>query len=318
LAVGWAEYRWCERELKRAAEELGFGEDWKRALDHVKSLHEQPGDQPALIRELAEEALRFLDDRALVTVPQLCRESWRMDMMTPERQKVNPYFTGGEVISVSFPTDDMDLEEKVMSMRGNNRHFCRATVHHELIPGHHLQLFMAKRYRAYRSPFRTAFFVEGWPLYWEMLLWDLGFAKSAEDRLGMLFWRTHRCARIVFSLSFHLGTMTADQAIDFLVEKVGHERRNAVAEVRRSLIGGYEPLYQAAYMLGGLQIRALREEMVVSGAMTERDFHDALLRVGSIPVELIRAELTGGALARDLEPAWRFYGDPPQGAAEPE
>ncbi len=58
-----------------------------------------------------------------MTIPQLCRDSWRMDMMTPERQLVNPFFTGGEVISVSFPTNTMPHESKLMSLRGNNIHF---------------------------------------------------------------------------------------------------------------------------------------------------------------------------------------------------
>ena len=150
-----------------------------------------------------------------------------MQMMSAERQKVNPYFTGGEVISVSYPTEEMAHEDKLMSMRGNNVHFARATVHHELIPGHHLQLFMADRYRTHRQLFRTPFLVEGWALYWEMLLWDLDFQRSAEDRLGMLFWRSHRCARILFSLGFHLGEMSAEEAIAFLVKEVGHEPRNA-------------------------------------------------------------------------------------------
>jgi uncharacterized protein (DUF885 family) len=140
-----------------------------------------------------------------------------------------------------------------------------------------------------------------------MLLWDLGFPKSAEDRVGMLFWRSHRCARILFSLKFHLGQMTAPEAIDFLVERVGHERRNATAEVRRSVNGSYSPLYQAAYMLGGLQIRALRRELVDSNKMTNRAFHDAILKENSIPIEMIRASLTKQSLTRDFTTQWRFY-----------
>ena len=182
-----------------------------------------------------------------------------MEMMSVERQRVNPFFTGGDVISVSFPTDTMAHEDKLMSMRGNNPSFSRATVHHELIPGHHLQGFMAQRFNTHRRVFRTPFLVEGWSLYWEMLLWDQNFPRSAEDRVGMLFWRAHRCARIIFSLKFHLGQMTAQQAIDLLVDRVGHERRNATAEVRRSVAGEYEPLYQAAYLLGGLQISTARK-----------------------------------------------------------
>ncbi len=232
-----------------------------------------------------------------------------MEMMSPERQKTSPYFLGGEVIMVAFPTRDMAHEQKLMSMRGNNIHFARATVHHELIPGHRIQRFMTERHRTHRRIFSTPFWGEGWALYWEMRLWNLGFPQSPENRVGMLFWRMHRCARIVFSLSFHLGEMTAEEAIDYLVENVGHERNNATAEVRRSVSGAYGPLYQAAYMLGGLQIRALHEELVQSGRMTDRAFHDAVLKQNSIPIEMVRAALTGQPLTRNFVSSWRFYGE---------
>ena len=111
-----------------------------------------------------------------------------------------------------------------------------------------------------------------------MLLWDQGFTKTPEDRIGALFWRMHRCARIIFSFSFHLGKMSAQECVDFLVNRVGFERENAAGEVRRSFESGYYgPLYQAAYMLGALQFRALHQDLVGSGKMSDRDFHDAIL-----------------------------------------
>jgi dipeptidyl-peptidase-4 len=309
IEIAYQEFEWCDRERKRAARDLGFGDDWRAAYDYVKTKYVPPGEQPQLIKKLAHEAIDFLEARDLLTIPSLAKEVWRMHMMTPERQKVNPYFTGGEVISVSYPTDTMEHSEKLMSMRGNNVHFSKATVHHELIPGHHLQLFMADRYRTHRQLFRTPFLVEGWALYWEMLLWNMGFHESPEDRIGMLFWRSHRCARIIFSLSFHLGRMSAHEAIDFLVENVGHERRNATAEVRRSIQGGYIPLYQAAYMLGGLQIRSLYGELVEDGDMPARAFHDAILRENAIPIDMIRASLKKTELSNDYKTDWRFYHD---------
>ena len=304
LQIAEQEYAWCETEMLRAARELGYGDDWKAALDHA-----EPGAQPELIRTLAEEAVDFLEARALVTIPELCKQSWRMDMMSVERQRVTPYFTGGETISIAFPTDAMSHADKLMSMRGNNEHFARATVHHELIPGHHLQQYMTARHATWRRPFGTPFWGEGWALYWELRLWDLDFARGPEDRIGMLFWRMHRCARILFSLNFHLGAWDANQCVDFLVERVGHERRNATAEVRRSINGSYPPLYQAAYMTGGLQLYALHRELVGAGRMSERAFHDAVLREGSIPIEMLRALLIGEALERDFEPRWRFHDD---------
>jgi uncharacterized protein (DUF885 family) len=306
VAIAEREFAWCEAEMKRAARDMGFGDDWRAALEKVKTLHVDPGKQPALVRDLAREAIDFVESRGLVTVPPLAKDVWRMEMMSPERQKVSPFFLGGETILVSFPTDAMSEEDKLMSMRGNNVHFSRATVHHELIPGHHLQGFMTARYQPHRRAFGTPFWTEGWALYWEMLLWDLGFPKTPEDRIGMLFWRSHRAARIIFSLRFHLGEMTPEQAIDLLVNRVGHERANATAEVRRSFNGSYPPLYQIAYMMGGLQFRALHRELVGSGRMSDRAFHDAVLQSGSMPVEMVRAVLTNTAPSRDFRPAWRF------------
>jgi uncharacterized protein (DUF885 family) len=313
IAVANKELAWCEAEMKRASRDLGYGEDWHKALEHVKTQYVEPGKQPELIRDLALEAIKYVDDHDLVTVPQLARDTWRMDMLSPERQLVSPFFLGGETILVSFPTNTMAHEQKMMSMRGNNIHFARATVFHELIPGHHLQGFMEARYRPYRRLFATPFWSEGGSLYWEMLFWDMGFAKSPENRIGMLFWRMHRCARIIFSLSFHLELMTPQQCIDLLVDRVGHEVDNATAEVRRSFNGSYGPLYQCAYLLGGLQIRGLHKELVDSGKMSNRDFHDAILKENSIPIEMVRASLTNQKLNRDFRSSWKFYGESPAG-----
>jgi uncharacterized protein (DUF885 family) len=124
----------------------------------------------------------------------------------------------------------------------------------------------------------------------------------------MLFWRMHRCARIRFSLSFHLGTMSPQECVDLLVDQVGHERNSAEGEVRRSFQGGYSPLYQCAYMLGGLQILALHGELVGAERMSERDFHDAVLRQNAIPIDLVRAALDPELpLPRDARADWRFY-----------
>lgn len=301
------EFVWCEKEMLKASNELGFGNDWKAALEKVKNTYVPPGQWPEDIKNLAEEAIDFVESRALITVPELAKETWRMIMMSPERQLVSPFFLGGETIMISYPTHTMDHDAKMMSLRGNNPYFSRAVVHHELIPGHHLQQFMNQRYKPYRRPFNTPFWTEGWALYWEFNLWDKGFAKTPEEKIGMLFWRMHRCARIIFSLNYHMNKMTPQQCIDFLVERVGHERANAEAEVRRSFTGRYGPLYQIAYMIGGLQFYQLKNEFVDNGNMNEKDFHDYILQQNNMPVELVRASLNQQKLTPDFKSNWKFY-----------
>jgi hypothetical protein len=291
----------------RASREMGLGDDWHKALEKVKNDFVEPGKQPELVRKLAQEAVDYVTQRDLVTVPALAREDWWEEMLTPEQQQSAPFFLGGDLILVAFPTNTMTQEQKLMSLRGNNIHFARSTVFHELIPGHHLQGFISARYRSYREPFATPFWTEGNAFYWELRLWDQGFAKTPEDRIGMLFWHMHRAARIIFSLSFHLEKMTAEECVNFLVDRVGFERDNAAAEVRRSFDGTYPPIYQSSYMLGALQFEALQKELVVSGKMSEKAFHDAILQQNSLPVELIRAALNGQPLTKDFKPGWRFF-----------
>lgn len=306
IALAERELAWCQREMEKAAAQMGQS-DWRAALETVKSRHPAPGDQPKLVVELADEAIHYLEANDLVTVPELAKRDWRMTMLTPEYQLQAPFFLGGQDVWVAYPTDTMPHDKKLMALRGNNRHFSRAVVHHELIPGHHLQYFYNARYQPQRELFDTPFWGEGWALYWEFRLYERGFAQTPEDRIGMLFWRSHRAARILFSLGFHLGKMTPDQAVDLLVERVGHERENARAEVRRSFAGDYGPLYQIAYLVGGLQFQALHREMVTNGKMTERQFHDAILKGGPMPVAVVRARLRGDSLANGLPDDWKFY-----------
>jgi len=313
IALANREFAWHEEEMKKASRQMGFGDDWKKAVEKVKGMYVPPGGQPAVVRDMLFEAIDYLRAKDLVTVPQIASESLHMSMMSPEAQLTAPFFLGGSQIIVSYPTNTMDYDTRLQSLRGNNIPFSHAVAHHEMIPGHNLVGYMASRYAGYRARIggSTPFFGEGWPLYWELLLYDLGFHDTPEERVGALFWRMHRCARIIFSLNFHMGIWSPQEAIDFLVDKVGHERDNATAEVRRSFQGNYGPLYQAAYLLGGLQLRGLRKELVDSRQMTNRQFHDEILRQGSMPIALIRLGLTRQKLTRDMPIDWKFYGELP-------
>lgn len=300
------EFAWCDAELLKASREMGFGDNWKAAQEKVKMSFVPEGHQPEAMLKLYNESVEFLKKHDLISIPPIAEETWRMRMIPPAQQLISPFFLGGEVLQISYPTDDMNHDDKLMSMRGNNPHFSRATVHHELIAGHHLQGFMNDRNKAYRN-FYTPFWTEGWALYQEFVLWDLNFPRGPEDKIGMLFWRMHRCARIIFSLNYHLGRWTPQQCIDFLVDRVGHERANAEGEVRRSFTGNYGPLYQLAYMIGGLQFYAMKKELVDSGKMTYRQYHDAVMKENSMPVEMVRAILTNQVLDRNFQSNWKFY-----------
>lgn len=314
MAAAERELAWCRAEMESAARAMGAS-GWRDALERVKQRHVAPGEQPGLVVSLADEAVAFLESRDLVAIPDGTRRGWRMTMLSPEWQLQAPFFLGGRDVWVAFPTDGMPHDRKLNALRGNNRHFSRAVVHHELVPGHHLQHWYAQRHATHRAPFDSPFWLEGWALYWELRLYDMGFATTPEDRIGMLFWRSHRAARILFSLGVQSGRMTPDEAVALLVERVGHEPENARAEVRRSIAGDYDPLYQVAYLVGGWQFRALHEERVTRGGWSEREFHDRVLREGSMPIHLLRERLFDRVGEAPPLAPWRFLDSPANASA---
>ena len=307
ISIAEREFNWCETEMKKAAQDMKLGDDWKKALLRVKLQYVRPGEQETFVRAEGKCAIEFVTKRGLVTVPADCAEWWGTRMLGPQEQKQMPYAAySGHDILVAYANEAMKHEDKMMSMRGNNRPFMRNVVPHELIPGHHLQRYMADRHSIHRQGFSTPFNVEGWALYWEMRLWDLGYQTTPEDRIGALFWRMHRCARIIVTLKFHLGQMKPDEMVNFLVERVGHEKFGATSEVRRFIKGDYSPLYQCGYMLGGLQLIALHKELVTRGKLSEKQFHDTILHLGPIPIELVRASLLKQPLTHDFKTSWKF------------
>ena len=310
IRLGEREFAWTVREMEKAAQQMGLGNDWNAAVEKVKNMYVEPGRQPEFVRDLLFEAVDYLRKNDLITVPSVASESFRMVMLSPERQLTAPFFLGGAQILVAYPTNTQEHDTRMQVLRGNNRFFSNAVAHHEMIPGHNLVGFMGQRFAGYRASLgSTPFLGEGWPLYWETILYDKGFHDSPEKKVGALFWRMHRAARIIFSLKFHMGQWSPQECIDFLVNEVGHERDNATAEVRRSFGGQYGPLYQMAYLVGGLQIRGMKAEVVDSGMRTEKDFHDEIMRQGSMPVAFLRLAVSKIPLSRDMAVDWKFYGE---------
>ena len=311
ITIANKEFAWCDREMEKAAQEMGLGNDWKAAQEKAKNMYVEPGQMIYWVRDNARKAIAFMEEKQVLTIPEGAKEDWWEQAMTPQQQLVNPFFTGGETIQVSSPASSMTYEQKLDSLRANNIPQAYDTVYHELVPGHHMQSYMTARYRTYRRSFAGAgpFWSEGMAFYWEMLMWDMGWFKTPEERVGALFWRKERCARIIFSVKFNLKQMTALECVQFLIDRVGHDRFSAEGEVRRSFNGSYSPIYQCAYMLGALQFYALHKELVGSKKMSNREFHDAFYREGNMPIEMVRAQIANVPLTRDYKSTWKFYGN---------
>jgi hypothetical protein len=99
IAIGEREFKWCVHELKKASRDMGYQGNWKEALEEVKHDFVEPGKQTDLVRDLTHEAISFVEEHQLVTVPPLAKETWQMFMMSPERQKRIHSFSEANALS---------------------------------------------------------------------------------------------------------------------------------------------------------------------------------------------------------------------------
>lgn len=165
---------------------------------------------------------------------------------------------------------------------------------HEAYPGHHLQLSFARRSPSLvRRALGGAIFSEGWALYSEELMSELGYYDD-EQRLIQLEWTLVRAARIIIDVGLHVGDMTFEQAVKVLTDEAHLEKPLALSEVRRYT---EEPTQPSAYILGRQAILKLRERVRArDGAeFSLKAFHTDLLARGTVPPSLTAKELFEGA-----------------------
>ena len=169
------------------------------------------------------------------------------------------------------------------------RHEAEALAWHEAVPGHHLQIAIARELPdmpAFRRFGGMTAFVEGWALYSERLADELGLYSGDVDRLGMLSFDAWRAARLVVDTGIHHKGWTRAQAEAYMRENTPLADNNIVNEVDRYV--GW-PGQAVAYKTGQLEILRLRAE--AEATLGERfvlaDFHDVVLGAGAVPLPVL-------------------------------
>jgi uncharacterized protein (DUF885 family) len=181
----------------------------------------------------------------------------------------------------------------VNAMREHNRASISNTSIHEAYPGHHLQLDVARRNPSLTRLLTDApEFVEGWGMYSELMMREEGFDDAPEYQLMLHTDAIWRACRIILDIRMHRGELSVDQAVDFLVRHTSFEPDNAAAEVKWYT---YRPTYPLSYLLGRTLLLELRaaERRRLGDSFSLRDFHDGLLRNGSLPISFHRRLLSG-------------------------
>ena len=164
------------------------------------------------------------------------------------------------------------------------------TAVHEVYPGHHLQLSFARRHPSLvRKITGPSIFAEGWALYTEELLAELGYYTD-EERLMQLSWTLVRAARVVIDVDLHTRGMSIDDAVAMLKREVGLGEALAKNEVSRYVMTPTQPL---SYLIGREEIMAMRAKVKAQkgSRFSLHAFHDDLLKRGTVAPSLLAREM---------------------------
>mgnify|MGYP000198938331 CR=1 FL=1 len=300
-------YQWGIEELARMTEEqeaiareIKPGASVAEAIEHLDS----DPKRKLIGTKALQEWMQQLSDTAVAEL-----SATHFDIPDPIKRlecMIAPTQEGG--IYYTSPSDDFSRPGRMWwsvpeGVTEFNTWRETTTVYHEGVPGHHLQLGQAVYNRAQLNTYRrqlagTSGHAEGWALYAERLMQELGYLDDPGDRLGMLDGQRMRAARVVLDIGVHLnkpkldgtGEWDWDYALEFMSKNVNMNEQFVRFEVNRYF--GW-PGQAPSYKVGQRIWEQLRDSCrVAEGAdFNIRDFHSRALAIGGVGLDTLRAAL---------------------------
>ena len=291
-----------EKDYRDFVETAGTLKSSKSPAAVMASLSEEHPSADRLIpatRQTLAGIRKFLVDRRIITLPN--------DNL-PQVQETPPYARNGSFASmdspgayetkaneafyyVTPPEKEWDNKHVEEHLRLYNRPVMDIITIHEAFPGHFTQFLYSRQYPTkIRKLLHASSNAEGWAHYSEQMMVEEGFGnQDPKLKLAQLSEALLRDCRYVAGIKMHTQGMTVEQATKLFMDKGFQERANAFEEARR---GSYNPTY-LYYTLGKLQIYKLRQDYKIAKGpeYSLQNFHDAFIKVGPLPIKLVRKVL---------------------------
>lgn len=288
--------------LEQTARRIDPLKTWQELIaENRKSHPDLDSLLPSWEKEI-QRARQHVLEKKLAIIPD--GEMVRVIPMPPSGRKQSPFgvmdtpapFSQSKVGSLIINPVEPGLPDAVKEelLSGHEYTFIATIAPHETYPGHHLHaLKIQQNPRPLRKVIQSNLFGEGWGLYAEELMYETGFFKDAErTRLTQLRSRLWRAARVILDVKLQTDRISYEQARKFLEEKVLFEPSRSAGEVNMYI---QSPTYFITYILGYYDIMSIRADYKkkLGAEFSLLDFHEAVLRTGSLPTSLLRKLILG-------------------------
>ena len=295
-ALGLSEVARIRAAMDEVMARTGFAGDFADFLSFLRT-------DERFYAQTPEELLRraaWISKRAEGELPRYFRRLYRLPFtVAPVPADIAPTYTGGRYVGGSaeegragtYWVNTYDLPSRTL-------YTLPALSLHEAVPGHHLQGALAAELEGlprFRKTYYISAFGEGWGLYSEYLGEEMGMYETDYELFGRYTYEMWRACRLVIDTGLHAQGWTRQRALDYLAANTALSLREVETEVDRYI--GW-PGQALSYKVGELEIKRLRAEAeaTLGADFDVRDFHEAVLRNGSIPLSVLREEV--GAYVR--------------------
>ncbi len=289
--LGLREVARITKEMEEIKVQTGFKKDLKAFNDYLmkdpKFYYQNPEDLLKGYRNIAKQMDAALP-QYFKTLPRL---TYGVRAIPAYKEKAAPtaYYTPGNPVigrAGYFEANTYDLKTRP-------KWGMEALTYHEAVPGHHLQIALSQEQKDlpdFRKYGGYTAFSEGWGLYAESLAKDMGFYKDLYSRYGQLTYEMWRAVRLVVDTGLHAKGWSREKALKYFMDHLAKSQLESEVEIDRYIAWPGQAL---AYKVGQLKFLEIRQK--AKKALGEhfdiREFHDALLRGGALPLTLLEKRM---------------------------
>jgi len=298
--IGVSEVKRIRAEMEAIIKKVGFEGSFADFVEFLRTDEQFYAKTPL---ELIKEA-SYIAKKMDAKLPSLFKTLPRTPYgVIPVPANIAPKYTTGRYSGPS--RDDQAGHYWVNTYRLDRRplYVLEALTLHEAVPGHHLQGSIAREMEnvpQFRNQTYISAFGEGWGLYSEYLGLEAGFYQDPYSDFGRLTYEMWRAARLVVDTGMHQMGWSRQQAIDFLAGNTALSLHNVTTEIDRYISWPGQAL---SYKIGELTIKRLRKdaELRLGKNLDLREFHDELLKNGSMPLSMLELIIENYIAEREVK-----------------
>lgn len=278
-------------EMRQVMRRTGFAGDLPAFLEMLRTDKRFFATTPEQLLKDASRIAKRMDGKLPSLFGRLPRLPYGVE---PVPDDLAPKYTGGRYVPAPVGgTRAGTYWVNTYALDSRPLWALEALTLHEAVPGHHLQIALQQELTGlprFRTVSRVDAFVEGWALYAERLGLEAGFYQDPYSDFGRLTYEMWRACRLVVDTGLHALGWTREQAVDYMAAHTALSRHEIRTEVDRYISWPGQAL---AYKTGELKIRELRAraERELGPRFDVRAFHDAVLRNGAVPLDILEEQV---------------------------